>query len=37
MECTVSELRDKEVIDISGGCRFVCVGGVALLLVTRQV
>ncbi|HIY15964.1 MAG TPA: YlmC/YmxH family sporulation protein [Candidatus Intestinimonas stercorigallinarum] len=37
MECTVSELRDKEVIDISGGCRFGYVGDVALDLETGQV
>ena len=37
MECTVSELRDKEVIDISGGCRFGYVGDVALDLATGQV
>ena len=37
MESTVSELRDKEVIDISGGCRFGYVGDVALDLETGQV
>ena len=37
MECTVSKLRDKEVIDISGGCRFGYVGDVALDLETGQV
>lgn len=37
MESTISELRDKEVIDISGGCRFGYVGDVALDLETGQV
>ena len=36
MESTVSELRDKEVIDISGGSRFGYVGDVEVDLVTGQ-
>ncbi len=37
MESTVSELRDKEVIDISGGSRFGYVGDVEVDLETGQV
>ena len=37
MESTVSELRDKEVIDISGGSRFGYVGDVAGGLETGRV
>ena len=37
MESTVSELRDKEVIDISGGSRFGYVGDVAVDLETGRV
>ena len=37
MESTVSELRDQEVIDISGGSRFGYVGDVAVDLETGRV
>ena len=37
MESTVSELRDKEVIDISGGSRFGYVGDVEVDLESGQV
>ena len=37
MESTISELRDKEVIDISGGSRFGYVGDVEVDLETGQV
>ena len=37
MKSTVSELRDKEVIDISGGSRFGYVGDVEVDLETGQV
>ena len=37
MESTISELRDKEVIDISGGSRFGYVGDVEVDLETGEV
>ena len=37
MESTISELRDKEVIDISGGSPFGYVGDVEVDLETGQV
>lgn len=37
MDSRIAELRDKEVIDISDGCRFGYVGDVEVDLETGQV